>query len=194
MIFKSFVILIALFSVAQTNAQGLERSSPDCSPNAISNAQEGAESNEGKSLYLMARYYSTGKCMPGDGAKALEYYGRAVQINYPPAFYNLGMILAANQKFRDAESYFFRGAMLGHRGCELQLGILYFLVPPPVGNDQKAFGWLSLSASRDDAIASEAKDMLEKVSRRLTDEDKKRASLVFMQLQEKYKAVPAFQD
>lgn len=182
-------ILAASFNVF---SEPLERSSPDCAPEAVAKAKEGAERGEAAALYLMARYYSTGKCLPGDGQKSIEYYQKAMKLNYPPAFYNLGMIVAGSQDFQLAEGLFARGMELGHRGAELQLGILYSLVPPPVGDDRKAFAWLSITANRAEPVAEEAKDRLDVVTRRLSPEALAQAKALFAKLKENYEGVPAF--
>jgi TPR repeat protein len=183
--------ILVVFSSAK--AAPLERSSPDCAPEAISNAKEGAERGEAPSLYLMARYYSTGKCLLGDGPKSIEYYQKAVKLNYPPAFYNLGMIAASGQNFRLAEGLFSRGMELGHRGAELQLGILYSIVPAPVGDDRKAFAWLSITANRAEPVAEEAKDRLDVVMHRLSPDGLAQAKTLLTKLKESYEGVPAFQ-
>jgi hypothetical protein len=190
----SRLLLLISLLVVDTNASAelLERSSPDCAPEAVAKVREGAERGEASAQYLMARYYSTGKCVPGDGQKAIELYLKAAKLNYPPAFYNLGIVSAGNQDFQSAELFFFRGAQLGHRGAELQLGILYSLVPPPTGDDIKAFAWLSITANRTEPVAEEAKDRLSVVTSRLTPEALARAQTLYAQLREKYEAVPEF--
>lgn len=190
---ERFLLLIFLLvAVSNASAELLERASPDCAPEAIAKAREGAERGEAPSMYLMARYYSTGKCLPGDGQKAIEFYRKAAKLDYPPAFYNLGLIAAANQDFQLAERFFIRGMELGHRGAELQLGILYSLVPPPIGEDRKAFAWLSITAGRSEPVAEEAKDRLDVVKRRLSPNALAQAKVLYVKLKEHYEAVPAF--
>jgi TPR repeat protein len=185
-----FVSLCATaFSVP---AEQLERSAPDCAPEVIAKAREGAEQGKASSLYLMARYYSTGTCLQGDGQKAIDLYQKAAKLDYPPAFYNLGMLAATGQNFQLAESLFARGMELGHRGAELQLGILYSLVPPPTGDDRKAFAWLSVTANRTEPISEEAKDRLDVVARRLTPEALAQVKTLCSKLKEDYGNVPAF--
>jgi TPR repeat protein len=173
-------------------SQVLERQSPSCAPEAIEKARDGADREEPAALYLMARYYATGKCIPGDGKKGIDFYLRAAKLNYPPAFYNLGIVSAGNQDFQSAEAFFARGAQLGHRGSEYQLGILYSLVPPPVGDDVKAFAWLSLTASRPEPVAEEAEDRLRTVKRRMNQEALTRGEVLYQQLRERYASVSAF--
>ncbi len=187
------LLLISFLAIASSaSAELLERSSPDCAPEAMAKAREGAEHGEAPSLYLMARYYSTGKCLQGDGQKAIELYLKLVKMDYPPAFYNLGIISAANQDFQTAELLFFRGTQLGHRGAELQLGIFYSLVPPPFGDDTKAFAWLSITANRAEPVAEEAQDRLRVVTRRMTPDALARAEALYSQLRGKYEALPEF--
>lgn len=188
-LFLSIFILAAAFNVS---AEPLERSSPDCAPEAMAKAREGAERGEASSLYLMARYYSTGKCLPGDGQKAIELYQKAAKLDYPPAFYNLGMIVAGSQDFQLAEGFFARAMALGHRGAELQLGILYSLATPPTGDDRKAFAWLSVTASRAEPVAEEAKYPLDVVTRRLSPEALAQAKALYAKLKGDYEGVPAF--
>lgn len=187
------LLLVAVSCVGVVQAQDLERSSPDCSPEALTAAREGADRGAAASIYLMARYYSTGKCVAGDGKLAMENYWKAASLNYPPAFYNLGIISAGNQAFPDAELLFFRGAQLGHRGSELQLGILYSLAPPPVANDEKAYAWLSVTVARGEPISSEAKDQLARVSARMSPTSIERGSTLHKSLTEKFGSIPAFQ-
>ena len=191
-ILRRILIGLSLCAAWSAYAQVLERQSPSCAPEAIESARNGAEREEPAALYLMARYYSTGKCVPGDGKKAIDFYVRASKLNYPPAFYNLGIVSAGNQEFQLAEAFFARGAQLGHRGAEFQLGILYSLVPPPVGDDAKAFAWLSLTANRAEPVAEEAEDRLRTVKRRMSQEALARGEAIYQQLRERYASVSAF--
>ena len=182
-----------LLSAGQVSAQSVERGVPDCAPEAIAKAREGAARGEASSLYLMGRYYSTGKCIAGDGEKAVDYYWQAAKLNYPPAFYNLGVVAAGGEKdFKKAELMFFRGAQLGHRGCELQLGILYQLAPEPVRDNVKSYAWLSVTAKRAEPISQEAQDMLPKLEPKLTNEEKEKGKALASRLWEQFGRVPAF--
>jgi hypothetical protein len=88
--------------------------------------------------------------------------------------------------------YFNRGVQLGHRGAELQLGILYSLVPPPIGNDEKAFAWLSVTTNRKEDVSSEAREQLSVVSRRLSASSRATTEELYSSLKEKYGSVPEF--
>lgn len=172
---QAAVLFLLSVYASGSPAQTLERESPPCEPALQNEAINGAERGDAKQVYLLARYLSTGKCMPGDGKRAFNLYLRAADDQYPPAFYNLGMIAAANGDFRSAEGYLFKGTSLGHRGCELQLGILYGFAPPPVGDKRKAYAWLSLTASRDEVISDEAKGILAKIGTQLSADEKGQA-------------------
>jgi len=172
-------------------AQTLERASPPCSPERQEQAKNGAERGDAASIYLLARYLSTGRCMPGDGRKAIQLYGQAAELGYPPAFYNLGMLATARQDFAAAERHFSRGAEGGHRPSELQLGILYATAPAPVGDDVKAFAWLSLASARQESISAEASDRLSAVRARLPDESLRSAEAMAETLKARYWAMPA---
>ena len=189
---SKYILSLLLLAAVSATAQVLERSSPNCSPEAQERARAGVERNDATSIYLMARYYSTGKCLPGDGQKAIEHYWKAAKLNYPPAYYNLGIVSAGNKDYESAELLFFRGTQLGHRGAELQLGILYSLVPPPIGNDEKAFAWLSVTVNRNEAISGEAKESLATVTRRMDASSRERAEALYRGLNDKYGLVPAF--
>lgn len=174
-------------------AQSLERGVPDCAPDAMAKAREGADRGEAASVYLMARYYSTGRCIAGDGEKAVALYWQAAQMNYPPAFYNLGVVAAGGEKdFKKAELMFFRGAQLGHRGSELQLGVLYQLAPPPMRDSVKSYAWLSITVNRREPISQEAKGLLEDLERKLTDEEKEKGKALANRLSVQFGNVPAF--
>ena len=173
-------------------AQTLEKGPPPCDADRQAGAEAGAANGEPASVYLLARYLSTGRCMPGDGLRAISLYKQAAQLGYPPAFYNLGILSAARQDFASAEGYFANGALAGHRGCELQLGILYSLVPPPVGNDSKAFAWLSLTAARNEPSSGEAADRLAVVRRRLPESSMAPAEALAQRLRADYLALQAF--
>lgn len=174
-------------------SQSLERDSPSCASAAVEHAREEAARGDAASLYLMARYYSTGKCFPGDGSKAVDFYWKAAALNYPPAFYNLGVVAAGGeQDYAKAELMFFRGAQLGHRGAELQLGMLYQLAPPPTRDHVKAFAWLTVTSGRAEPISREAKTILERVNQDLVDDQRKRGLALATQLQERLGNVPAF--
>jgi TPR repeat protein len=185
-----FVLLAAL--AASAHAQDLERTSPPCDAQKQEQAREGAERGDAASIYLLARYLSTGQCMPGDGRKAIQLYGQATALGYPPAFYNSGMLASARRDFAAAERYFSRGAEAGHRRCELQLGLLYSNAPPPVGNDATALAWLSLTASRPEPIAAEAEDRARAIRARMAEEDRKAAEVTTERLKERYFALPPF--
>ena len=182
--------LVALTTTA--HAQSLERDPPPCTPELQESARIGAEKGEPASVYLLARYLSTGRCMPGDGLRAIQLYKQAAALNYPPAFYNLGMLAAARRDVASAEDYFTRGALAGHRGCELQLGIFYSLAPPPVGSDSKAYAWLSLTASRSEPVSSEAEERLKAVRARLPEADRSSAETLAATLREQYTSLPPF--
>jgi len=190
---SALIFSFLLFS-SQSFGQAIERTSPDCAPEAIAHAQAGAAHEEPLAIYLLARYYSTGKCIHGDGAKALDLYKRAAQLNYPRAFYNLGIVYAGNNDFKGAEEMFTRGAELGHRGSELQLGILYSLVPAPVGDHVKAVAWLSLTASRSESISNEAKDVLKSIKTRMEPAVWGPASILTEELKAKYGSKPEFKE
>jgi TPR repeat protein len=185
-------VLLASIGLRSTNAQELERAAPACSKELIDKAQSGADRGEPASMYLLARYYSTGHCIKGDGKKAIELYTRAAELGYPPAFYNLGIISAANRDYKTAEFLFKRGAELGHRGAEIQLGILYSFPIPNIGDNTKAFAWLSLAASRPGDAASEAKDILGKVNSKLTPPERRQGERLFNELTNRYGTVPEF--
>jgi len=159
----------AFLHVLVASAQTLERDSPSCEPQLISQAREGATQGDAKQTYMLARYLSTGKCMPGDGKEAIRLYVQSEKLGFPPASYNLGIISAANQDFLSAEGHFALGATRGHRGSELQLGILYSLVPPPVGDNRKAYAWLLLTESRHEPISAEATEQLARIRPQLTE-------------------------
>ena len=187
------VLVIALLAWASfTQAQSLERASPPCDADLQERAIQGVDAGDPKQIYLLARYLSTGKCMPGDGKRAVQLYLQAAKLHYPPAFYNLGIIAAANQDFASADAKFVEGTGLGHRGCELQLGILYSLVPRPVGDDRKAFAWLNLTESRHESASSEAAELLKKVRERLTSQQIAQAEALASKLKVDFGGVPAF--
>ncbi len=184
---------VLLLSCGHVGAQSIEQAAPDCAPDAIAKARDGAEHGEVAFIYLMARYYSTGKCIAGDGEKAVAYYWKAAKLNYPPAYYNLGIIAAGGEKdYKAAELMFFRGAQLGHRGSELHLGILLHMSFPPVRDNAKSYAWLSLTASRGEAISQEAKGILEDLERKITDDEKQRGEALAIRLREQFGNVPAF--
>jgi len=187
-----FVLIASLLGAATSFAQVLERSSPDCSAKAQERVHSGVERNEPASIYLMARYYSMGNCVPGDGQKAFELYQRAAKLEYPPAFYNLGMISASNGSYASAAEFLLMGTVLGHRGSELQLGILYSLVPAPTGDDEKAFAWLSLTSSRNEQVSTEARRQLAIVSKRIDKASREKAEALYASLKEKYGPIHAF--
>ncbi|TCK17649.1 hypothetical protein DFR30_0884 [Thiogranum longum] len=170
----------------------IEKAAPPCNDKLIEKYQKGVEDNNAQSIYMMARYYSTGKCLAGDGKKAIQLYFQAAEQSYPPAFYNVGMILAANQEFEQAAKMFFAGAALGHRGSELQLGILYSLVPPPIGNDLQAYAWLSLTAGRSEPVAEEAKSILKRVKSRLSGSELERAQELAKKINADFGSLPPF--
>ena len=185
----SVAALTCLASVA--HPQALERASPPCDAERQEQARQGAERRDAASIYLLARYLSTGRCMTGDGRRAIQLYGQAAELGYPPAFYNLGMLATARQDFAAAERYFHRGAEGGHRLSELQLGILYATAPAPVGDDAKAFAWLSLTAGRQDSVAAEAMDRLDAVRARLSDESRRSAEALTDTLKQRYAPIPS---
>jgi TPR repeat protein len=188
----TFVLVLVSVLALTAQAQSLERETPPCTVELQEHARAGAEQGDAASVYLLARYLSTGRCMPGDGRKAIRLYTQAAELNYPPAFYNLGMLAAARQDFASAEGYLARGASAGHRGCELQLGILYSLVPPPVGNDSKAFAWLSLTSSRPEPVAAEAADRLKVVRTRLSESNRPSAEALADRLKAQYLSLAPF--
>jgi TPR repeat protein len=189
----TLILLIALaLHAPAVVAQALETESPPCDPSLQSDAVAGADRGDTKQVYLLARYLSTGKCMPGDGKRSVLLYARAAKDHYPPAFYNLGMIAAASRDYARAEGYLFEGASLGHRGCELQLGILYGLAPPPLGDQRKAYAWLLLTSSRGEGISDEAKEILGKVGTRLSSKQKAQAEMLSMKLSAMYGNVQEF--
>lgn len=184
---------LLLLSAGHVGAQSVETGVPDCAPETVAKAREGADRGEIASIYRMARYYSTGKCISGDGDKAVALYWQAAKSNYPPAFYNLGIVAAGGARdYKTAELMFFRGAQLGHRGSELQLGVLYQLSPPPVHDNAKSYAWLSVTVRRGEAISQEAKGMLEDLERKVTDEERQKGKALALRLWEQFGNVPAF--
>lgn len=176
------------------SAQQIERGSPPCEPEALQAVIDGVATGEPKSLYLLARHLSTGVCMPGDGDRALALYRDAADRKYPPAFYNLGMFAAGNNAFGEAERLFQSGAQLGHRGSELQLGILYMLAPAPVGNEVNAYAWLSLLSRRNEAESSEAANVRTRVGKRMSAEAIDRANALADALYATHGETEAFVD
>jgi TPR repeat protein len=165
---------------------------PSCSSEKVAAARDGAEKKLPAAIYMLARYYSTGKCFAGDGVEAVRLYRRAADLDYPPAYYNLGVIAAANQDYAVAEASFLRGAELGHRGCELMLGMLYSWPQLAVGDDVKSYAWLSLAAAPGGAGLSGLDDVLKKVTARLTPPDRSKAQECFVAIRSRYRAIPAF--
>jgi TPR repeat protein len=188
----SIVFSAVSFWAPPAISQALERGIPSCSSEKVAAARDGAERNLPASIYMLARYYSTGKCLPGDGVEAIRLYHRAADLDYPPAYYNLGVIEAANQDYGAAEASWLRGAELGHRGCELMLGILYSWPQLAVGDDVKSYAWLSLAAAPGGAGLSGLDDALKKVTARLTPADRSKAQEYFVAIRSRYRAVPAF--
>jgi len=174
-------------------AQDLERGLPPCSDEAVSAAKAGAQNEEPAALYRLARYYSSGKCVPGNGPEAIRLYQRAAALGYAPAYYNLGIVAAGGaQDFTEAEADFLKGAGLGHRGCELMLGILYATTPPVLDNI-KAYAWLSLSLSRTPpADTGLANKLLGDVDKKLSAEERQKADDYLGQLKAQYGPTPAF--
>ncbi|HEY2560008.1 MAG TPA: hypothetical protein VGI48_09910 [Caldimonas sp.] len=189
---QSFVFALLAALAGSAHAQDFERASPPCDAQKQEQAQEGAARGDAASIYLLARYLSTGRCMPGDGRKAIQLYGQAAALGYPPAFYNSGMLAAARRDFAAAERYFMHGAEAGHRRSELQLGLLYSTAPPPVGNDSTALAWLSLTAARQEPIATEAEDRASSLRARMSEEDLKTAAATTERLKASYLALPPF--
>jgi TPR repeat protein len=185
----SVAALSCLASVA--HAQALERASPPCNAARQEQVRQGAERGDAASIYLLARYLSTGRCMPGDARRAIQLYGQAAELGYPPAFYNLGMLAAARQDFAAAERSLSRGAEGGHRLSELQLGILYATAPAPVGDDAKAFAWLSLTSGRQELLSAEASERLKALRAKLSDESRRAAEAFADTLKERYSAIPS---
>ena len=186
-----FVALV--LPCAYAMAQALEREAPSCAPETVTSAREGAARGEAASLYLMARYYSTGKCFAGDGEKAVDLYWQAAKLNYAPAFYNLGVVAAGGERdYKKAELMFFRGAQLGHRGSELQLGVLYQLAPAPVADNVKAYAWLTVTANRGEAISREAQSLLDDLNRKIASEEREKGDALAARLSGQFGNVPAF--
>jgi TPR repeat protein len=190
-------LLLMACGASSATAQQLENDAPPCTKEATKAAIEGAKRGDAASLYLMGRYTATGKCLPNPPDDPHEmvvtFYQEAAKRNYPPAFYNLGRIAAADHEFREAEQYWQKGTDLGHRGCELQLGILYsWPTLPEMNDDVKAFAWLSIAASRPNAdpIAAEA---LSKVRARLKPADLAKAEALHQELNTKYGSLPEWQ-
>jgi TPR repeat protein len=183
------VVFMSLVSSA-AEAQGPARSSPDCAAEAQQRARSGAERNDAAALYLMARYYSTGKCMRRDDSQAIELYWKAANQDYPPAFYSLGILSVRDRDYEAAARLFFRGAQLGDRAAELQLGVLYAQAPRPTGNDESAFAWLSLTASRNEPASLQARKQLAIVGKRMNPASRKRAEALYGGLREQYGSVP----
>jgi len=191
--FRAVLWSVACLDVFVASAQSLERDSPSCEPQLISQAREGAAQGDAKQTYMLARYLSTGKCMPGDGKEAIRLYVQSEKLGYPPASYNLGIISAANQDFVSAEGHFALGATLGHRGSELQLGILYSLVPPPVGDNRKAYAWLLLTESRHEPISAEATEQLARIRPQLADQGRAQAEALSAKLKADFGGVRPFE-
>jgi hypothetical protein len=185
---------IALLGVGTSAAfaQQLERDAPSWHPETVAKTRAAADSGDPASVYLMARHFSTGECMPGDGERATALYWQAAEKRYPPAFYSLGIISAGSRDFESAELLFFRGAQLGHRGSELQLGILYMLAPAPIRNDEKAFAWLTVLKNRAEPVSSEAEEFLKTVSDRMSAPSLERAQRLAMSLSRQFGSTPAF--
>jgi TPR repeat protein len=191
---KHVTTFIAILMVSsQSLAEPIEKAIPPCDQDSIEKYQQGVEENDAHSSYMMARHYSTGKCLAGDGEKAVQLYFKAMEQSYPPAFYNVGMMMAANQQFELAAKTFFAGAAKGHRGAELQLGILFSLVPPPVGNDASAYAWLSLTAGRNEPVAEEARGILAKVKSRVSTSELEEGTQLLGKLEEDFGAIPPFE-
>ena len=191
-VFCLLVLGVLVVPAVTAHAQSLERDAPACTAESQEKARIVAEKGDPASVYLLARYLSTGRCMPGDGLRAIQLYKQAAESNYPPAFYNLGMLAAARRDVAAAEDYFTRGALAGHRGCELQLGILYSIAPPPVGDDSKAYAWLSLTASRSEPVSSEAEERLKAVRARLPESDHPSAEALAAKLRKQYASLSPF--
>ncbi|MGH6974538.1 MAG: tetratricopeptide repeat protein [Stellaceae bacterium] len=177
---------------AAAHAQQLERGLPECTPEAVAAARAGTAKGDPAATYKMARYYSTGKCIGGDGQEAINLYIKAAHLGYAPAFYNLWIIAAGSGQYKNAEFFFQKGAGLGHRGCELQLGILYSFPIPDVGNNAKTYGWLSLYELHEGKTDDTAK-LLPKVAARLTPAQRVEVERLFGELKQKYGSLPEFQ-
>jgi TPR repeat protein len=115
-------------------------------------------------------------------------------LGYASAYYNLGIIYAGGSNdFVAAGAAFFQGATLGHRGCELMLGILY-ATTPPVADDIKAYGWLSLSLTRNPSSQPVlARELLDRVKQRITIDQRQKADGYLADLKAKYGSIAAFQ-
>jgi TPR repeat protein len=190
-------VLALILSIAWTTgtlAQNPDGDAPSCVQKDYDATAQRAEQGDAAALYRLGRYYGTGICLQNDAAGARALYLRSATLNYAPAFYQLGMMSAANDKdYAAAANYFRQGAALGDRKAEFTLGVLYLFNVTGLGGDVEAFGWLSLAASRDAPYALDAKNFLANLSKRMTAENRAQGQSLFTELNQQYGAVPAFQ-
>ncbi len=79
---------------------------------------------------------------------AMEMLENLCKIDYPNSYYQLGVIYNTlfNNDYEKSYIYFLKGAKLGHRGCQNQLGLMYRFGYGVEKDLQESFNWYLKSA------------------------------------------------
>lgn len=106
--------------------------------------------------YELAYCYETGEGVEQDIDQAIDWYAKAADQGYNPAWYSLGDIAYDREQYKLAVKMWSRASELGSRGAKARLGHLY-KSQRPVNNFQLAARWLREAV---DDYQGEASDTL----------------------------------
>lgn len=91
--------------------------------------------------YELAFCYEEGEGVEQDIDQAIDWYAKAADQDYNPAWYSLGNIAYDREQYKLAVQMWTRAAELGSKGAKARLGYLY-KSQRPVNNFQLAARWL----------------------------------------------------
>lgn len=108
-------------------------------------SQEAAK-GQAQAMHVLGSFYDQGLGVPKNHSKALEWYLKAADANFPAGVYQVGLAyevgrgVAANQE--TAVTYFQKAAVLKVAEASYKLASLAMAGTPPKADDKKAFEYL----------------------------------------------------
>ncbi len=128
---------VAFYLLYENNMEDLE---DEIAERILEYLRDAIEAGDPDAMMDLGGMYITGRGVPKDRDKALYWYGKAAELEHPPAFNRIGQVYLYDEdteglgylpstddpdRLRRAFEYFGRGAALGEAGCMTELGIMY---------------------------------------------------------------------
>jgi len=179
-------VAVAADDPAAECANAVERKDYDA---AVAPCTKAAEQGFAEAQYNLGWMYRNGRGVPGNDAKAVEWYTKAAEQGYAKAQHNLGSMYYRGEGVPEddakAVEWFTLAAEQGDADAQVSLGVMYVTGKGAPKNNVRAFMWWIIAAAQGNESAEKNKDHLRK---QMTQEQIAEAQELASEWSEKFKA------